>query len=62
MNNLSFFMYVYMYELEKFLSTKKSELKEVSFQSDEANTDRPFKEFLKKSLKKSFKKFHQTVL
>lgn len=47
MNNLSFFMYVYMYELEQFLSTKKSELKEVSFQSDEANTDRPFKEFLK---------------
>ena len=30
MNNLSFFMYVYMYELEQFLSTKKSELKEVS--------------------------------
>ena len=56
MNNLSFFMYVYMYELEKFLSTKKSELKEVSFQSDEANTDRPFKEFLKKVIEEEFQK------
>ena len=54
MNNLSFFMYVYMYELEQFLSTKKSELKEVSFQSDEANTDRPFKEFLKKVIEEEF--------
>ncbi|MCW0977899.1 hypothetical protein [Streptococcus anginosus] len=56
MNNLSFFMYVYMYELEQFLSTKKSELKEVSFQSDEANTDRPFKEFLKKVIEEEFQK------
>ena len=47
-------MYVYMYELEQFLSTKKSELKEVSFQSDEANTDRPFKEFLKKVIEEEF--------
>ena len=54
MNNLIFFMYVYMYELEQFLSTKKSELKEVSFQSDEANTDRPFKEFLKKVIEEEF--------
>ena len=56
MNNLSFFMYVYMYELEQFLSTKKSELKEVSFQSDETNTDRPFKEFLKKVIEEEFQK------
>ena len=56
MNNLSFFMYVYMYELEQFLSTKKSESKEVSFQSDEANTDRPFKEFLKKVIEEEFQK------
>lgn len=48
MNNKSYFMYFYMYELENFLNSKKSELLNISFQSDEANTDRPLKEYLKK--------------
>ncbi len=48
------FMQVYMYELEKFLELKKSEIRQVSFQSDEANTDRPLKEFLKKTIESSF--------
>lgn len=48
------FMQVYMYELEKFLKTKKEEIKQVSFQSDEANTDRPLKEFLKRTIESSF--------
>lgn len=47
-------MQIYMYELEKFLETKKNELKMVSFQSDEANTDRPLKEFLKSLIETSF--------
>lgn len=34
------FMQVYMYELEKYLQTKEEALKQISFQSDEANTDR----------------------
>lgn len=48
------FMQVYIYELEKFLNTKKDKLKEVSFQSDEANTDRPLKEFLKNIIENTF--------
>ena len=41
MSKIQNFMQVYMYELEQFLSTKKEELKTVSFQSDEANTEDP---------------------
>ena len=37
-----------------FLCTKKAELKEVSFQSDEANTDRPIKEFLRTVIENEF--------
>ena len=33
------FMRIYMYELEKYLSKHLDELQDVSFQSDEANTD-----------------------
>lgn len=47
-------MQIYMYELEQFLCTKKAELKEVSFQSDEANTDRPLKEFLRTVIENEF--------
>lgn len=47
MSKIQNFMQVYMYELEQLLYTKKEELKRISFQSDEANTDRPLKEFLK---------------
>lgn len=48
MKNQSYFMYFYMYELEMFLNSKKAELSKISFKSDEANTDRPLKEFLKR--------------
>lgn len=57
--NTDYFMYVYMFQLEKFLSTKKKELSSVSFQSDEANTDRPLKEFLKKTIENEFQKVIQ---
>ena len=56
MSKIKNFMQVYMYELEKFLLTKKTELKDVSFQSDEANTDRPLKEFLKHIIECEFTK------
>lgn len=47
-------MQLYMYELEKYLNTKKKDLKEVSFQLDEANTDRPLKEYLKNLIETEF--------
>lgn len=54
MSKIQNFMQIYMYELEQFLCTKKAELKEVSFQSDEANTDRPLKEFLRTVIENEF--------
>lgn len=48
------FMQVYMYEFENFLNTKVEEIFNVSFQSDEANTDRPLKEFLKNIIERDF--------
>lgn len=56
MNRIESFMQVYMYELEQFLVSKKDDLKLVSFQSDEANTDRPLKEYLKSVIEKEFVK------
>ena len=56
MSKIQNFMQIYMYELEQLLNTKKRELKEISFQSDEANTDRPLKEFLKKLIENEFSK------
>ena len=50
MNNLGLFMRLYMYELEIWLNEHKQELLSISFQSDEANTDRPLKEFLKSTI------------
>ena len=47
MNKQYYFMYFYMLELEFFLNSHKKDLLNVSFQSDEANTDRPLKEYLK---------------
>lgn len=47
MNKQSYFMHFYMLELEVFLNSQKKNLFTVSFQSDEANTDRPLKEYLK---------------
>lgn len=46
-NKINDFMYIYMYNLEKFLLSKKETLDTISYQSDEANTDRPLKEYLK---------------
>lgn len=54
MKYLYYFMQVYMYELEKFLTSKNEELKSVSFQSDEANTDRPLKEYVKSVIESEF--------
>ena len=48
------FMFAYMYELEIALRTQKDNLATVSFQSDEANTDRPLKLFLKDFIEKKF--------
>ena len=41
------FMHLYMYELELWLNEHSREVLDISFQSDEANTDRPLKEYLK---------------
>lgn len=47
MDDLQLFMYLYMYELEIWLNEHSEEILEISFQSDEANTDRSLKEFIK---------------
>ena len=54
MEYVNAFMYIYMYELEKFLIKNKAKITNVSFQSDEANTDRQLKEFLKGIIEKNF--------
>lgn len=54
MQNIQTFMCIYMYKLEEDLTKHKDDLIEVSFQSDEANTDRPLKEYLKKHIEESF--------
>lgn len=54
MQNIHSFMCIYMYKLEEDLTKHKDDLIEVSFQSDEANTDRPLKEYLKKHIEESF--------
>lgn len=54
MQNIQIFMCIYMYKLEENLMCHKDDLIKVSFQSDEANTDRPLKEYLKKHIEESF--------
>lgn len=54
MDNIHNFMCIYMYKLEEYLNNHKEELKTVSFQSDEANTDRPLKEYLKQHIENNF--------
>lgn len=44
---LDIFFHIFMYELEVSLNEHKNEMLEIQFQSDEANTDRALKEFLK---------------
>lgn len=51
MDNLQLFMHLYMYELEIWLNEHSEEVLNISFQSDEANTDRPLKEYLKHIIK-----------
>lgn len=48
------FMRIYMFELEKYLTDHSSELLNISFQSDEANTDRPLKEYIKQVIETDF--------
>ncbi|MBQ2774455.1 MAG: hypothetical protein IJF40_01010 [Clostridia bacterium] len=54
MNIIQKYMSIYMFELERFLLTKKDVLKAVAYQSDEANTDRPLKELLKQLIETEF--------
>ena len=46
-NNIEQFMTIFMCELELYLLSNIDDLKKISFQLDEANTDRPLKEYLK---------------
>lgn len=62
MDNIEQFMSIYMYELEKILNSKKNDLMKVSFQSDEANTDRPLKEFLKNVIETQLTTINNTEL
>lgn len=61
MRDIQIFMCVYMYELEKDLAKHKDDLIKVSFQLDEANTDRPLKEYLKKHIEESFSSIPENV-
>ncbi|TWT10976.1 hypothetical protein [Streptococcus sp. sy004] len=54
------FMRVYMFALEKHLQSKKEEIAEIPFQSDEANTDRPLKEYLKQEIESNFSSIPET--
>lgn len=49
------FLNVFLFEFEKYLNSIKDELKKISFQLDEANTDRPLKEFIKNHIENNFK-------
>ncbi|MCT7842864.1 MAG: hypothetical protein N4Q64_01765 [Lactobacillus iners] len=61
MENLHDFMCIYMYKLEEDLKNHKDDLINISFQSDEANTDRPLKEYLKKHIEESFPSIPQNT-
>lgn len=56
MNIIEAFMNVYMFELEKELQKHKEKISQISFQSDEANTDRPLKEYLRDFINTNFYK------
>ena len=51
LDNLKLFMNLYMYELELWLNEHSDDVLDISFQSDEANTDRPLKKFLQQIIK-----------
>ncbi len=49
-DEINIFMNLYMYNLEQYLITNKDKFDKITFQLDEANTDRPLKEFLKDTI------------
>jgi len=51
-----YFVHIYLYELEKYLHTQKDEILKMSLWQDEANTDRPLKEYFKKLIENHFNK------
>lgn len=61
MQNIQNFMCIYMYKLEEDLTKHKDDLLAVSFQSDEANTDRPLKVYLKKHIEESFSSIPEDI-
>lgn len=61
-SNIKHFMYFFMYKLEIILLIEKESLKKISFQSDEANTDRPLKEFIKETILTKCRNIHDMKL
>ncbi len=53
---IEYFMFPFMCELEQELRSRKNELISISFHSDEANTDRSLKEYLKEFIQTKFNK------
>ncbi len=53
------FMVVFMCELELYLQSHIDDFEEISFQSDEANTDRPLKEYLKNVIENKCKRIEE---
>jgi hypothetical protein len=47
------FFHIFMFELEALLKAHRQDMQNISFQSDEANTDRPLKEYLKSFIMKN---------
>nr|WP_322959223.1 hypothetical protein [Mycoplasmopsis canis]WQQ12619.1 hypothetical protein RRG48_01050 [Mycoplasmopsis canis] len=60
MKDLEFVMHLYMYELEKYLLTKRKDILELKFNSDEANIDKPLKDFMKKVIENEFNSIPET--
>lgn len=59
---IDYFMHIFMYVLEKTLDTHEAELRKITFQSDEANTDRPLKEFVKEIILKELRQIPEEYL
>ena len=58
-NKFNNFIHAYMFYLEQYLLSKKETLSEITFQSDEANTDRPLKEYLRFLIETDFNQLPQ---
>ncbi|ONI38756.1 hypothetical protein AN396_10095 [Candidatus Epulonipiscium fishelsonii] len=52
-NKINVFMTIFMYELEVKLSNSREKLKKITYQLDEANTDRYLKECIKEIIEKN---------